>query len=194
MTGKDARIRRTRKHLEESLLRIMETKSIKDITVRELTERANINRSTFYLHYSDINDVIKHIEQNLLQNFYERLAQDMQPRTLQEDVYYFMEVVISFLRDNRHTLLILCGKNGDHSFVNELSGVTYKQTHQWFQAILGNGADPERARLAEIFFNSGCVSMLNEWVRNGDNVNSTALLRLMFQLVLTGAKGFVENK
>lgn len=194
MTVKDARIRRTRKYLEESLLRIMETKSIKDITVRELTERANINRSTFYLHYSDINDVIKRIEQNLLQSFYEKLAQNMQPRTLQEDVYYFMEVVIYFLKENRHTLLILCGKNGDHSFANVLAGVTYKQTHHWFHTILGNGADPERARLAEIFFNSGCVAMLEEWVKNGDNVNSTAVLRLMFQLVLTGAKGFVADK
>lgn len=194
MTSKDARIKRTRKYLEESLLRLMETKNIKDITVRELTERANINRSTFYLHYSDINDVLKRIQQNLLQGFYEKLAEDDRERTLQEDVYHFMEVVVMFLQENRHTLLIICGKNGDHSFADELAGVTYRQTHLWFQTILGKGADPERARLAEIFFNSGCVALLNSWVRNGEGINSTAVLRLLFQLVLTGAHGFVNNK
>lgn len=194
MTAKDARIRRTRKYLEESLLSLMTTKSIKDITVRELTERANINRSTFYLHYSDINDVIKHIEQNLLQRFYEKLAEEMKPRSLQEEVYHFMEVVVSFLQENRQTLLIICGKNGDNSFADVLAGVTYRQTHVWFQTILGNGTDPERARLAEIFFNSGCVAILQNWVKNGEGINSTAVLRLMFQLVLTGARGFVEDK
>ncbi|MGN0631180.1 MAG: TetR/AcrR family transcriptional regulator [Ruminococcus sp.] len=194
MTSKDARIKRTRKCLEESLLRLMETKNIKDITVRELTERANINRSTFYLHYSDINDVIKSIEQNLLRGFYEKLAEDNRVRTIQEEVYHFMEVVVMFLQENRHTLLIICGKNGDNSFADALAGVTYRQTHLWFKNILGNNADPERARLAEIFFNTGCVALLENWVKNGEAINPTAVLRLLFQLVLTGAQGFVNNK
>lgn len=193
MTSKDRRIKRTRMYLEESLLRLMEEKSIKHITVKELTESANINRSTFYLHYSDINDVMKHIQQNLLQGFYEELAVNESERTVEEDVSYFMEVVIRYLQQNRRTLLIMCGKNGDRSFIDTLAGVTLRQAHMWFKSLLGENADPKNLELAETFFCNGCVAVLDKWLLNDEIMRPKDVHQLLFRLVLNGAHGFVGN-
>ena len=54
----DRRVKRTKKQLEKSLIQLLETKPIQDITVRELTELADINRGTFYLYYRDIFDMV----------------------------------------------------------------------------------------------------------------------------------------
>ena len=40
--------------LRHGLALLMEQKSVKEVTVKELTDLVNINRSTFYLHYTDI--------------------------------------------------------------------------------------------------------------------------------------------
>ena len=50
----DRRILRTRALLRQGLAELMQEKNAGDITVKELVAHANVNRSTFYLHYTDI--------------------------------------------------------------------------------------------------------------------------------------------
>ncbi len=49
----DPRITRTRKLIEEAFLAVMEDKGFEDLTVNDVTERAGINRVTFYSHFVD---------------------------------------------------------------------------------------------------------------------------------------------
>ena len=44
-------------------------KSIRDITVKELTQRADVNRGTFYSHYQDIYDMVRQLENELFEEF-----------------------------------------------------------------------------------------------------------------------------
>ena len=55
---KDRRIEKTEYVLVNSLAALMHSKNIKDISVKELCEYANVNRGTFYLHYNDIYDML----------------------------------------------------------------------------------------------------------------------------------------
>lgn len=52
----DRRVRKTKKQLRECLTRLLKEKKVQDITVRELTDMADLNRGTFYLHYRDVFD------------------------------------------------------------------------------------------------------------------------------------------
>jgi AcrR family transcriptional regulator len=54
----DRRVDRTRKALREALFDLIREKSYDQITVEEITERANLGRTTFYLHYKDKEDLL----------------------------------------------------------------------------------------------------------------------------------------
>ena len=54
----DRRVKKTKKQLRLALMHLMTQKSAKSISVRELAEQADINRSTFYIHYKDVNDLL----------------------------------------------------------------------------------------------------------------------------------------
>jgi AcrR family transcriptional regulator len=54
----DRRVDRTRKALQEALIDLIREKSYDQITVEEITEHANIGRTTFYLHYKDKEDLL----------------------------------------------------------------------------------------------------------------------------------------
>lgn len=54
----DLRVRRTRKLLREALVSLVEEKGYEAVTVREITERAMINRATFYAHYDEKYDLL----------------------------------------------------------------------------------------------------------------------------------------
>ena len=62
----DRRVRKTKAQLRAGLARLMQKKSIKEITVKELVEEVDINRSTFYLHYTDIYQMLESIEGELI--------------------------------------------------------------------------------------------------------------------------------
>lgn len=55
----DRRSRRTRRMLEEALVKLMLEKRYDTITVQEIIDRANVGRSTFYAHYLDKEDLLE---------------------------------------------------------------------------------------------------------------------------------------
>ncbi|OUZ28679.1 hypothetical protein A5806_001417 [Enterococcus faecium] len=54
MKKTDRRVKKTEKALAEALSTLLVNKKIQAITIRELTETADVHRSTFYTHYKDI--------------------------------------------------------------------------------------------------------------------------------------------
>ena len=63
----DRRIRKTKQQLQEGFIHLRKSKSIKDITVKELCELTDLNRGTFYLHYKDIYDLSEQMENEIIQ-------------------------------------------------------------------------------------------------------------------------------
>jgi AcrR family transcriptional regulator len=65
----DRRIRRTRDRIKQALITLLLKKDLTDITVSELTELADINRGTFYLHYKDVTELFREIEEGMVEEF-----------------------------------------------------------------------------------------------------------------------------
>jgi AcrR family transcriptional regulator len=61
----DRRVRRTTAAIQSAFLKLIFEKDINKITVKELCEQADINKSTFYLHYRDIYDLAEQFKQSL---------------------------------------------------------------------------------------------------------------------------------
>ena len=55
---KDRRIRRSQQLLQNALLALLKEKRYEDISVQEIIERADVARSTFYVHYVDKDDLL----------------------------------------------------------------------------------------------------------------------------------------
>ncbi|GHV90620.1 TetR family transcriptional regulator [Spirochaetia bacterium] len=65
----DRRARKTKGLIKQALIQLLAEKDIKDISVSELSNLADINRGTFYLHYTDIYDLFGQIEGEVMSEF-----------------------------------------------------------------------------------------------------------------------------
>ena len=74
MRKTDARVRYTQRVLKESFLSLLREKPVNQITVKEVCELAELNRATFYAHYSDCFALMEKIEQELLDAFQQSLS------------------------------------------------------------------------------------------------------------------------
>ena len=92
MIKTDRRARRTRAAISEAFIKLLNKKEISKITVREITELADINRATFYLHYTDIYQVLEEIENELASAFFD-LADKYDTKDLIRDPYPILKAV-----------------------------------------------------------------------------------------------------
>ncbi|MBN6185488.1 TetR family transcriptional regulator C-terminal domain-containing protein [Aneurinibacillus sp. BA2021] len=71
----DPRILRTRQLLKDAFIELLQEMDIEKITVHRLTERATINRVTFYLHYRDIPDMLEKMAEDMVEDLSSVLRQ-----------------------------------------------------------------------------------------------------------------------
>ena len=96
----DRRIRKTKTQLRAGLAKLMQTKSLKEITVKELVEEVDINRSTFYLHYTDIYQMLESIETELQEEI-KAIIENHPAGSYYEKSFPFIEEIFEVLAANR---------------------------------------------------------------------------------------------
>lgn len=68
----DRRARRTRQAIKESFAALAANRPLPDLTVKEVMERAGVNRATFYAHFSNIEDLERAMEADAAERVIER--------------------------------------------------------------------------------------------------------------------------
>lgn len=86
---KDRRVRKTTQAIQTAFAELLTEKSIEDITIKELCERADINKSTFYLHYKNIYDCAAYIRNHILQEIDELIS----PYDFAEIINHFPDIL-----------------------------------------------------------------------------------------------------
>lgn len=96
MNKNDRRARKTEKELQTALIELMREKELKDITVGELTEKADIHRATFYTHYEDIYALYDEIERGILDYICERL--NWEPNHVYKENFVFLSIIFTLMQ------------------------------------------------------------------------------------------------
>ena len=98
------RVKETHRRIIEAVYRMLleEKKPLAKITVRDVCERAEIHRSTFYAHYQDIYDVVERVEKNmsvlLTETFLHQLDEGAHAETCYESLFAFIAEHRGFYR------------------------------------------------------------------------------------------------
>lgn len=159
-------VRNTKKRLKESLMKLLKGKPASEITVKELCDLADINRGTFYYHYTDIFDMIKKIEEEFFYEFYQ-IIEAMKDAILPDgDPYFMLTRIFYFFDENAEWSQIMLGPNGDMAFMQRLKKlVNEKCSDAWKEA--GFILSPEEYELFNSFIINGYIGLLETWLKTG---------------------------
>lgn len=137
-------VRRTKQRIRQAFITLAQDKPIFRITVRELTACADINRSTFYLHYCDIYDLVNQMEQELLDQILDTTVQIRREDHVQGE-FPVHTTVYTILEQNMDICSVLLGKNGDPRFLWRMHALMHQKCCEVW-AMQFDGKPPEALR------------------------------------------------
>ena len=185
----DRRVRRTKKMLTQALTKLMQEKQVKDITVKELTELADMNRGTFYLYYKDVYDMLERLEDNLFAS----LDQILEPKTGEagDSTRQMLLDLFNFIGENQEMCRMLLSPHGDMQFLHRLNGVIREKCLNYFKTI-GIISEDELFDYYYSFVVFGCAGLIRSWVNGGCKESTETMADLVCRL-MTGIKAFEEK-
>lgn len=181
----DRRIRRTKRLLRQALAEIMNEKEFKDITVKEITDRADLNRGTFYFHYTDTYDLRNQIEDELVEELKEAIA-EFQPTKAEFSLRPMLKKVFDYVQSQRFLFRTFFRSTSNSGLQNKVMTVIEEVIDNTRNVLEINESEKSRHYHSR-FMSSGVMGCVNLWLEDSNEMAVDVLvdeLDEMFQCVL----------
>ncbi|MCL2106771.1 MAG: TetR/AcrR family transcriptional regulator [Oscillospiraceae bacterium] len=178
------KIQYTRMVLSDGLIELMKAKPFEKITVKELCERANVNRSTFYTHYEDIYALLRSIEEETLA--WERGEMETLLGKWEEGkraTIRSLERLFECFVENRKYLQVLMSEKGSISFQKKFFFVAYQMND--FPAAQSRAAPPFEKEMRFLFVVNGGVGIVQHWLKTGMKESPRAIAEILYDIALS---------
>ncbi len=161
----------------------MKEKSIKHITVKEICEKADINRGTFYLHYKDVYDMFEQIENEFFNELKAVLDEYHKQGIQLKDTN--LEPLFCFLLNNKDFCIVMLSAYGDISFTKRL-------LHYLYERIVATyGKDSARMEHYYFFVIYGCVGLIANWLNTDAKESPSEMAQLAEDVILNGIRKYL---
>ena len=185
----DLRVIKTRRLIKNALIELMAEKEVFSITITELSEKALINRKTFYRHYSTVAEVVTEIENEILSEFAEALRNANKSCL---DVGCLVSDISDLLVRRREYFAKMTKLNPDLFSKGRIKAMLRRT----FEVVLrSSGAITDRETLAAVsqFAVSGVLALYSEWFDNGCHGTLEHVTEVAKNMLTSGLRAYVSE-
>jgi len=162
----------TKRLLREALLELLQSAPITKITIKQVCDLAEMSRSTFYLHYQDQYELLKDIENEVIQKTFESLSAISRKSDMVATITAFLE----YVKANQSTFGVLLCNDDNKNFQRALM----LNVQEYVRSVIPSVYDKERERILYSFIMNGSLSMIVDWMESGFQMQSNELAKLIF--------------
>ena len=184
----DRRVRKTKRALREGLAALLAEKSIQKITVRELTDKVDIHRSTFYANFSDIYDLYSQTEDAIIEEI-----SDIFSENYTVDSKVFLEILFNYIFENGQVCRMFLGKNVSPTFYSRLTDLLKEAYLACWRDEYGFTGTSEELEYYIHFHLSGSLAVVGKWADENFEHSAQQLANVLANMDAT-FREFIKSK
>ena len=188
----DPRIKRTNKYLRDALVELLKEKDVTSITIQEITEKAELTRGTFYLHYQDKQDFLMQSMNEVL----EELIEKVKPKQNNEDSAAVEEndesvsflKLFEFIYDHSDYFKVMLSDRGLPQFRSHMTEIVKKRVYGELISSIGETEDgldiPEDILIS--YITSAHIGVICSWLESDMKFSPAFMADKLTSLTLLG--------
>ncbi|WP_313567348.1 TetR/AcrR family transcriptional regulator [Acetoanaerobium noterae] len=199
----DERVIKTKKLIKTALSELIQEKGFDHVSITDLTQRANINRGTFYLHYQDKYDLLEKFENEVLddintnaENYIKSIKDiDFLGEDFSNEIKPFINKIFTYIKENYIIMKVILGPKSDMRFQNKIKKalnilLTEKGWDNYF--------DSQNTFVTKNYFISYLVSahigVIRQWIDSGMNESAENMAEMISTMFFLGPFNSIKNK
>ena len=199
----DERVIKTKKLIKTALSELIQEKGFDHVSITDLTQRANINRGTFYLHYQDKYDLLEKFENEVLddintnaENYIKSIKDiDFLGEDFSNEIKPCIYMVFTYIKENYIIMKVILGPKSDMRFQNKIKKalnilLTEKGWDNYF--------DSQNTFVSKNYFISYLVSahigVIRQWIDSGMNESAENMAEMISKMFFLGPFNSIKNK
>lgn len=197
MNKNESKYFNTAQKFDKALLSLLEKKEFEYITIREICEKAGVNRSTFYLHYENTCDLLRETTGYVIDSFLSYFTNDRKSISLNlekcniNELFFitpkYITPYLTFIKDNRQIFKTTI----KHLGTMEFDRVYQKMFDNIFSPVLSRFKFPENERAYVMkFYLSGITAIVMEWLEN----NCSESIENITKIIIDCIMGKIKNE
>jgi len=190
MNRQESKYFNTASLFDETLIILLNEKDIEYISVKEICEKAGVNRSTFYLHYETIDDLLNETLEYIINKFTTYFNKDSKDfiekinTSKKEDLVLinegYLKPYLEFINNNQKVFMT--------AFKNPVVMKAHEQYSDLEKYILNPILDkydvPNHKRKYMLqFYVKGVMAIIEEWIINDCNDNIEDIINIIIECV-----------
>ncbi len=181
----DARFIKNEEKIIETFKQMVVEMNFENITVKELTERAKINRKTFYLHYSTIEDLVKSLEIKYCEE-YIKFIDGL-------DIFHdYKEIIRRFYLFHMQKGEFMDKLTCDSNYEYIRNQMINKVKEFYINTSIFEGLDKYKLNIAINYMHNTTLSLYKSWVNDNKAISFDEIVELNYNLVINGLSGLTK--
>ncbi|OTN74962.1 hypothetical protein A5886_000006 [Enterococcus sp. 8G7_MSG3316] len=162
--------------IRQAFQELLLEKEFEKITIKEIAERADINRGTFYKYYKDTAALLEEIETELVRE----ISGNLQQESLSLDLWLSKLLTILYENPSTTHLILLNNSHLLNLLMTEIKPETFKRFALYFKE-----ATTEELELCLSYFVCGSIGLIEHWLKAFPEMAPDAVAALLIQIFTT---------
>lgn len=171
------RVKMTKKMIKDAMLELLEKQPLEKITVTDICENADVNRSTFYAYYEDAGQLLLEIENDVVNQL--PVSPDTAVDYFGERFLATLEDFFDYVRENERLFRILIVQRDNSSFSLRIVNAVMEKYRMPLEST-----SKFPYRYAYIYCVSGVIGIMKEWISNSFPITAREFAKIALQMCI----------
>lgn len=188
----DRRVIKTKAVIKKAYFELLAEKHFENITVRDITEKADINRGTFYLHFEDKYQVLDYYEEEIfseIRDIFEKVMVGLDFQYLKDANPSPLSPILKMLhlfKKEHYYINLMMGAHGDPLFKEKIRMVFVENITLYLEKYVELDTLKYPLDYIITYLSNAHIGVLVYWLENGAKLEPEEIIEMLMDIIING--------